>query len=152
MRKYFFSPSTKGFYLEEIHGPIMIPDPDWKQPEDQPKAIAPMIRNMETMIPDDGIEITEDEHAAIVIGQGGGKIISIGQDGKVSLSDPEPLPIDQQWENVRSKRDRLLAGTDFGSDTPAAILLKYRAYRQALRDIPQTFKTPADVVWPKKPA
>lgn len=27
----------------------------------------------------------------------------------------------------------------------------YRQYRQALRDIPQTFTNPEDVVWPQKP-
>nr|WP_050543144.1 phage tail assembly chaperone [Vibrio splendidus] len=28
----------------------------------------------------------------------------------------------------------------------------YRQYRQALRDIPQTYSNPEDVVWPQKPS
>ena len=28
----------------------------------------------------------------------------------------------------------------------------YRQYRQALRDVPQTFTNPEDVVWPQKPS
>ncbi|NVN83225.1 hypothetical protein FLM53_00380 [Vibrio sp. Scap24] len=28
----------------------------------------------------------------------------------------------------------------------------FRQYRQALRDIPQTFTNPEDVVWPQKPS
>ncbi|WP_443083677.1 phage tail assembly chaperone [Vibrio sp. IB15] len=28
----------------------------------------------------------------------------------------------------------------------------FRQYRQALRDIPQTYSNPEDVVWPQKPS
>lgn len=53
---------------------------------------------------------------------------------------------------VRSQRDDLLAQTDWmmlpdsGRDTP-----ELRAYRQALREVPQQPGFPFDVVWPTKP-
>lgn len=58
-------------------------------------------------------------------------------------------------EKLRLKRQPLLLEADHlvekaldqGKDaTP------FRQYRQALRDIPQTFTNPDEVVWPQKPS
>lgn len=59
---------------------------------------------------------------------------------------------DAQWSAVREERARLLAETDYvvlisyeqGIPVPA----NYVAYRQALRDIPQTQEDPLNIVWP----
>jgi hypothetical protein len=56
------------------------------------------------------------------------------------------------WADIRSKRDGLLAATDWWAVSDRAISAAEAAYRQALRDVPQTFSSPADVVWPTKPA
>jgi len=56
------------------------------------------------------------------------------------------------WADVRSERDGLLAATDWWAVSDRAISASEAAYRQALRDVPQTFASPADVVWPTKPA
>jgi hypothetical protein len=56
------------------------------------------------------------------------------------------------WADVRSKRDGLLAATDWWAVSDRAMSAEETAYRQALRDVPQNFASPADVVWPTKPA
>ncbi|NOJ25741.1 phage tail assembly chaperone [Vibrio coralliilyticus] len=60
-----------------------------------------------------------------------------------------------RWAEVRAIRDAKLSGADAlmnravdnGLDTTTI-----SQYRQALRDIPQTYNQPDDVVWPQKPS
>lgn len=59
----------------------------------------------------------------------------------------------QKWNGIRSKRNGFLTQSDWtqlgdfqGNKGAWAI------YRQELRDIPQTFSTPQDVIWPVPPA
>ncbi len=62
------------------------------------------------------------------------------------------------WEDVRAKRDRLLAESDIAvlPDRWEAMTPELRsawaAYRQALRDIPQSHSEPLDIDWPTPPA
>jgi hypothetical protein len=56
------------------------------------------------------------------------------------------------WADIRSKRNGLLAATDWWAVSDRAMSASETAYRQALRDVPQNFASPADVVWPTKPA
>ena len=62
---------------------------------------------------------------------------------------------DENWENVRKKRDYLLKSTDW-TVTPGSTVdqAQWSAYRQNLRDLPQTYKgkTSDDVVWPVQPS
>jgi hypothetical protein len=57
---------------------------------------------------------------------------------------------------VRAERDRRIALTDHtqAPDSPLTEerRLAFATYRQALRDIPQTYVSPADVDWPVSPA
>ena len=57
------------------------------------------------------------------------------------------------WEPVRNKREQLLKETDWVglSDVNISNKQAWLDYRQALRDIPQTFAKPEDVIWPVKP-
>lgn len=62
---------------------------------------------------------------------------------------------DNKWSDIRNKRDYLMTSCDW-TQIPDASLTdemksKYTAYRQALRDIPQSHDNPDDVVWPVKP-
>jgi len=59
----FFSAKTSGFYDEAIHG---------------------------DNIPADAVEITGEEHQALLEGQSQGKIISADKNGKPVLKDPPP--------------------------------------------------------------
>lgn len=59
----FYSKSTGGFYSLDIHG---------------------------DNIPDDAVEITADQHAALIEGQSSGKRITADVDGFPVLADPPP--------------------------------------------------------------
>lgn len=61
--------------------------------------------------------------------------------------------IELAWEDIRARRNRLLEACNWTQleDTPPATKERWKPYRDALRDIPQTFKNPSDVVWPKPP-
>lgn len=69
------------------------------------------------------------------------------------LEHPAPPPTE---EEVRAKRDKLLAETDWTQVLDAPIddetRAAYRVYRQALRDVPEQEGFPENVVWPELPA
>lgn len=56
------------------------------------------------------------------------------------------------WEALRSERDRLLALSDYTqvADWPGDAA-PWRAYRQALRDLPGNTDDPSNPVWPDAP-
>jgi len=63
------------------------------------------------------------------------------------------------WDKMRSKRDDLLARTDWTqmADSPLSVAQKtaWATYRQALRDLPTTYSEATDkseVTWPVKPS
>ena len=59
------------------------------------------------------------------------------------------------WDSIRATRDQILRDTDWTMTTGATVnQTDWAAYRQAIRDIPQTYKdkTPNDVVWPTQPS
>ena len=59
------------------------------------------------------------------------------------------------WDDIRSTRDQILRDTDWTMTTGATVdQAQWAAYRQNIRDIPQTYKdkTPDDVVWPTQPS
>ena len=57
-----------------------------------------------------------------------------------------------ELDELRRERNRLIAETDWWdmSDTPT-MTSEQTAYRQALRDITNTYSSLDDVVWPTKP-
>ena len=60
---------------------------------------------------------------------------------------------DSTWENIRSKRDYILKSTDW-TVTPGCTVdqAQWSAYRQNLRDIPQTYSKLEDINWPTNPS
>ena len=67
----------------------------------------------------------------------------------------EQTIINSKWLDSRRIRDSFMAVTDW-TQMPDAPLTpekkaEFTAYRQALRDIPQTYDNPDDIVWPTKP-
>tara|TARA_R110002072_G_scaffold151470_1_gene300782 strand:- start:13429 stop:13683 length:255 start_codon:yes stop_codon:yes gene_type:complete len=62
-----------------------------------------------------------------------------------------------EGDQVRAERDSLLADSDYAvlPDSPAQRAMDTRvavwAYRQALRDIPQVYEDPSEVVFPEIP-
>ena len=65
------------------------------------------------------------------------------------------LVTENAWNALRTKRDQLLASTDweivkhkeFGTNIPTAL----KTYRQELRDLPANTSDPANPSWPVKP-
>lgn len=60
-----------------------------------------------------------------------------------------------EWAAIRTRRDQLLRLTDFTQlpDYPATDAQRdqVKAYRQALRDIPEQIEDPSKLVWPVLP-
>jgi len=67
-----------------------------------------------------------------------------------------PQTDEQKWKLIRAQRDEALRRCDYAMlpDAPPYTQEEVDAiadYRQALRDIPQTFSNPDDVVFPVSP-
>ena len=56
------------------------------------------------------------------------------------------------WTDIRAKRDELLKETDYLNFSDTGTMTDgIKAYRQALRDVPQDNDKPENVTWPTKP-
>jgi homoaconitase/3-isopropylmalate dehydratase large subunit len=58
---------------------------------------------------------------------------------------------EQALAGLRSKRNSLLAETDYLALADHTLSAEMTAYRQALRDLPSNTTDPANPVWPTKP-
>jgi hypothetical protein len=76
--------------------------------------------------------------------------------------DPEPteaeiqaeiarLEAEQPWNELRQKRNRLIAETDYLALSDSTLTTEMATYRQALRDLPANTTDPANPVWPVRP-
>ena len=75
----------------------------------------------------------------------------LGEGNTTEAADSESL----SWDNIRSLRNDILRDTDWTMTTGATVdQAQWAAYRQNLRDLPQTYKdkTPDDVFWPTQPS
>lgn len=120
-----YSKSTNCFYDEAIHG---------------------------DNIPADAVEITADEHAALINGQSQGKRIVADENGYPVLQDPPPLTVEELAANARVERNALLTACDWTQVSDAPVdQAAWRMYRQALRDVPEQVGFPFDIGWPVAP-
>lgn len=128
----FYSASTAGFYAIEIHG---------------------------DNIPADAVEITPEQHAALLQGQSVGKVIAADENGYPVLIDPPQPTTEQLADTARAERDRLIESVRWrierhsdelalGSE-PTEPLEPLLQYTQALRDVPQQEGFPGDIDWPE---
>ena len=67
---------------------------------------------------------------------------------------PLPAPTEElTWDTIRAKRDQLIRDSDWTMVQDASVdQAQWAAYRQILRDLPQTYTNPEDVVWPTEPS
>ena len=75
----------------------------------------------------------------------------VAEGNTAEAADTETLT----WDSIRATRDQILKDTDWTMTTGATVdQAQWSAYRQVIRDIPQTYKdkTPDDVVWPTQPS
>lgn len=118
----YYSPSAKGFYDTDMNYPSL---------------------------PSDIIEITKEKHKELLEGAN-------LHHKTIEVSGNELILVDQiivtTWEIIRNKRDRLLTSSDYTQmpDWPGD-KAAWATYRQLLRDIPQTYSSPEEVVWPTAP-
>jgi hypothetical protein len=118
----YYSPTTKGFY-----------DTDFGYPS----------------LPQDIIEITKEQYEQFLYGMN-------MQNKELVLSQRNLVLQDRvvviTWEQIKSKRNNLLALSDYTqmADWPGD-KTAWAAYRQALRDLTQTYTNAADVIWPTAP-
>ena len=82
------------------------------------------------------------------------KIITL-VDGEVNIEEEDLLALweEQRLPMLRQERDKRLVESDWtqGADVPESIKTTWQPYRQALRDITNTYTSLDDVVWPDKP-
>lgn len=61
----------------------------------------------------------------------------------------------KKWLIIRKQRDKLLSSCDWTqvSDSPLTEekKQKWNAYRQILRDLPEKYDTPENIIWPVTP-
>lgn len=99
MKKFFYSPSTGGFYSPSI--------PD-------------------SAIPSDAVEVTAAEHADLLTGLSSQKLITIDPSGLPILIDPPP-PAPPTREQVEAQRLRAYADPLTGSDRYFAEAVRLQA-------------------------
>lgn len=63
-----------------------------------------------SVIPADAVEITHDEHAALMTEQSAGKIIQADANGRPTAVDPPKPTAAQVWESIKAKRDAIKVG------------------------------------------
>ena len=61
------------------------------------------------------------------------------------------LSNEELLQNLRQRRNQLLAETDYLALADSTLTDEMRSYRQALRDLPANTVDPANPVWPVKP-
>lgn len=118
----YYSPSTKGFYDSELGY---------------------------SSLPEDVVEVAADEHLAILNALNNqNKEIKITK-GKIVLQEKVRTVT---WDDIRRIRNGYLQKSDYTqmADWPGD-REAWAAYRQALRDLPETYTNAADVIWPTAP-
>lgn len=100
---------------------------------------------------------TPDGYAPIVIpGQFDPRVQRVNvRTLKIVDCEPEELPLEYVDQQARTRRDALLAASDWVTlralDTGTPVPLVWRQYRQFLRDAPSQSGWPRSVEWPTAP-
>ena len=112
----------------------------------------------------DVVELTDEEHMALMDAQAEGKVIVFHKGAKPTLEEPSPPSDDELARAVRQKRDMLINAiqwrierysqqktlgikTDDSDDWYKAAL----SYVQGLRDIPKQQGFPKEILWQDEP-
>ena len=173
MSKIYCSTIKGGFYCDSIdaHGPraVLVADPDWISPEDDPEATAPLIEMANPLceLPpaDELTEITWAQHKALLAAQAAGKVIQIGKDNQpIAVDPPEPtreqlIAAEDAWiaAQVLSteplvSRHRDERDMDEPTTLSASQFSELLAYRKALRWWPEQTNFPQAKDRPQEPA
>lgn len=79
--------------------------------------------------------------------------VDLSEEEQQLKEDSAITDLERALNALREIRNEKLSETDWtqGADVPDAIKNAYTSYRQALRDITNTYNNPRTVVWPDKP-
>ena len=69
----------------------------------------------------------------------------------IPLVEAQGISDQLHLSELREERNRRLAETDWWANSDLTMTAEQTAYRQALRDITDTYTSLEDVVWPTKP-
>lgn len=121
---YFYSPESKGFYNDAIHG----------------------------VMPLDVFEISEEFYHSLMEGQSQGKIITY-ESRQLKLVDFVPPPMTWEQIRIRRNSLLSASDWTQLPDNQLSTQDRERwsEYRQTLRDITESFSDPDDVIWPRLP-
>jgi|TARA_R100001530_G_scaffold44832_1_gene33913 hypothetical protein len=73
-------------------------------------------------------------------------------DGKWRNFEVQEKSNDEKWDELRGKRNLLLTNSDFTQlDDSPRDKSKWKSYREALRDLPENYPNPDDIIWPTEP-
>ena len=89
----------------------------------------------------------------LLLYEGEKDVFELTDEFRSSLLATEEYRKKRAWKIIRERRDFRLKETDWTqvADVPDGIKTKAKEYRKKLRDIPQDFDNPDEVVWPEKP-
>ena len=106
---------------------------------------------------------TEDEAKAHIATHGGfvdespsdlAEYWTVDAKKKTLTADNSSLASDvlaDKWASIRSKRDKLLAESDYMGNSDVTMSSAWKTYRKALRDLPASESDPDDITWPDAP-
>ena len=77
--------------------------------------------------------------------------IAYDADGNVVEYDEAAVMAEANMMALRTERNQRLANTDWWASSDLTMTAAQTAYRQALRDITETYTSLDDVVWPEEP-
>ena len=102
-------------------------------------------------LPDDAVEITDNEYVELLDGQASGKII-IADDYNNPILIDRPAPSnDELATQARYQRNKLLSECDWTQLPDNKADKAWKVYRQALRDITSQEGFPSNIDWPVSP-
>lgn len=97
------------------------------------------VDNPDCLLPADVVEISPEQHAALMSELGGGKVLGHDEEGRPVAKEPV-IDIEAQIAALRRERDRALQRTDWTQQPDALTAAKrklWKDHRQALRDLPK---------------
>ena len=77
---------------------------------------------------------------------------AIALDASAIAAKTAELATEKAWNDLRTKRNRRLAETDYLALSDVTLSTEMAEYRQALRDLPANTSDPANPTWPVKPS
>mgnify|MGYP000034591027 CR=1 FL=1 len=95
--------------------------------------------------------IHEDVEGNLRLCDGDDNPVSVTLDETAINNKVAELESGKEWADLRSKRNHLLAETDYFALVDSTLTDEMRIYRQALRDLPANTTDPFNPVWPTKP-